>query len=1798
MKIKTSNRLMSVLLAIVILVTSLSVGLSAFAIGDPYKDLIDALSKDGVKKASWGYVSGKDGNYFTEISDPTGDIEEAVKAFWKVAKKELPEHTGDSSDKTGYRNVTRNVKRTAKGLSDAVLDKLKAEPYNLSGDEYRNAEKALKAFSGAMYGTNDTYSRNGYPDSPGERNYGIKVIKNLKTVLLAENKNIEKLPETVTVAQTYMFEHAVGKYEEMSGRTNYYYTYNYLKEDGMKVVDVEGGKDEIAALKAFGSHFNKDLLKKDISGLPHNEVEKLVAENQKAVDSLGDLWGQEEIINHFFGSKDEIENFIVKVSKELDVKTTEKVAAEIKELMKKNPVGMDLENLTVLLNDVATLKAKFDACSKESKKAALKNVGLTEDEISSFIIKVNEEKEVIELKGFRKTVDEAINGFVIEGAERQAILDKIAVVTEQLSMITARTVPAIERVFPEGTEYIAEFLKAAEKEIGYLDLSEKALLDYFVYFNEDLLNTDLKTLSTNELIDERLKEGRAKLDEINKYDEDTVKRVFGEKYDQINAYFESIYTILTDRITRQGNEVFGHYKTYNKITLHNHNEVEKAIGNLETQIYDIVEDRLSPEFKENYAKVASMAEELKHYNDTFGVEGYIKTKMSYPVRDAMHSDMVRTEDEAYKVTNESLNAVVSQLNNVMSDEKLPLVMGLNGALSEFIRKTVREKAYNDDTVNKLVSFLYSTVVGIVEPMEMDAVVIKLTGKDAIRELNNFGIGLYPEYLATKINGEKYPEVKAALEAAGQDWSKYDKTAKWNVTDRESFIAAVCNAMNGLSPMLRVALGNQNLTGNILVASLNITHMDLYDKAVLPLLESFEIEGLMSTEEFNKLETAEQMMSAILNPVFNWADKLIDAPFTGLIDLLPKMAYIFDHDMITAVLKNTKVDVKVKAIITIDALSIIGVKDKSLYGVLNHFAPELDLSFLGDMNELVKLGLKLALPEANIVLPTIKQSALAGHGEIVPGVPSLTSKGTRYQLVTDKGDTLLAVLRYVIPLLADSDLVNAVLNIAGDLLGQPIELPDNVKKIIRNIGMNTDNVICAIVELFVPQEYKSSEINFLGKENPGQPINTVNYSFDWSQRKADYLDRNLAEYVDNLVRVLGGTNAPSLSHVIKSFIKNDVYTNDTVTSIVLFVKEQLKKIDYDLKPMMKAIGIDPTLWTEVEKGYQWGFEDGDKEGFEKALTKALSPFGPYLATIFAGEDTVVLSTARLHGYNGYTNGMVPLFEAIGCNPDDILTLEEYKAAVKADNSKAVELLLVPVFNLLERIYNNPVDELLDIAPNVIYFANSGGFNAAVKNSAQAMLTLLDIARPIMDINIDLDINVFTLMDKIISMIKIDGKPLGIKLPFLSHPQDLIVGNVVPYESKSGKTLYRIENPVEADFITVMMRTVIETAFYEDNITAITNLIADRSSLTAQQTGQLSQILNTLTGLYKQVNGVDKTLNAIYILFRGSGVAMDTSVAAISGFNRRWSAVFEKFYNSGDPTLVALAEKADETLSFLSLGIVNSKGIGSAGLISIGQKAYSFFTGRVGSVYIDKTEAELLEGDDMSLKASVYPIHAKNKNVIWQSNNPDVADVENGVVTAKRAGKATITATTEDGNLTVSCVVTVKADKAFLEETLRAMNGVSLEGVSAEKAEAFKNALNDATDVSRDPVATKTDVDKTLEVLLAAFKNLHEDYKEIESVKITSDISGEASHIKVNVKWYGLYSNKSVQLKTNILPENAAVKRIEWSADGSISVDENGLCTPNNFGGFGKRSGNVTVTAYDYDGNVYTDTVKVTFQRFGR
>ena len=107
--------------------------------------------------------------------------------------------------------------------------------------------------------------------------------------------------------------------------------------------------------------------------------------------------------------------------------------------------------------------------------------------------------------------------------------------------------------------------------------------------------------------------------------------------------------------------------------------------------------------------------------------------------------------------------------------------------------------------------------------------------------------------------------------------------------------------------------------------------------------------------------------------------------------------------------------------------------------------------------------------------------------------------------------------------------------------------------------------------------------------------------------------------------------------------------------------------------------------------------------------------------------------------------------------------------------------------------------------------------------------------------------------------------------------------------------------------------------------------------------------------------------------------------------------------------------------------------------------------VKGVSINNKVIEMMEGEVVTLIATINPSNASNKNVYWTSSDQSVATVDNtGKVTALKAGSATITVTTEDGGKTATCKLTVNA-KVY------PVTGVTLDKTSVELTEGDVTVL---------------------------------------------------------------------------------------------------------------------------------------------
>lgn len=1836
---KTSKKALSLLLALVMLLTSLSVGFTAFsASADQYQALADALQLEGVQNASWPSSTGS----YTITMEGSEDVETLAEAFWTVASDVAQNHMVK-----GQRNDTN----TLLGVKNEILQTLQ-NSYGVAGDLLATANLAFSVFTAFQNGDEDESGTFSAPSSPQARTYVFHLVRSTLTDQLLTYSSVADVPDTLYRGITYSYFH-----DGQNGGSFFNYWRNLVLQSCSRE-ETDADTETPAALKAFDSWWNANK-DKDLESLSGDEITAIVTEAQAQVDTMtaAGLWS-DTVMDHFFDFE-EVKTFINNAQTLEDLVHAREYVAQIEEAMTNTPAEMDHDSLTALYSELNSLKSSLQQYTTDAQNQALEEVGLTWDEVNAYIASVNEEIEVDNLEGYKADVDAVIATVPdLAAATDDALVAALAQAQEQWALISACTQDAIDRVFTDGTAYVTEFIQNVQVEMDARALAGD-VAGFGAYFATKL-TTDLTTLDTDTLLTWRT-DDNAQFTAMQQYQQAAIDRVYGEGYyARIEAYIASIDSTLQARVEAQIDAAVDNYQEYGSITILNYKDVQAAIGGVETAIIDAV--GLTDEYQAKYDTFSAIMDEYNEFVNSNGASGWMdEPDVDYPTRETpMAGDMARTADEAYEVTPEKLETVIASLDGLMQNQDLSDLLGLDQVISELIKAAISDNLYTDQMVNTLVTTIYGLISDLPSmlPDDMSWVetVLGLLGYDSLLDvIYAVGIAVTPAQLASFLDESLYPEAEAALIAAGASWDNYDMTTTWHVTDKASFVQAVSYALCGIQDVLKAALTNQSWDTSIepisgTEAVLHIDAMNLYDEAIVPLLELLGCENLTPASTYNTYRYSQDLLPAILNPLLDWVDALADQPVSYVLDLLPKLAYIMEFDMITAKLQNITISGTLKittlwGLVTAYTLDIgqtitNALGSNNLYGILTSALTEIngtavDWGMLSDINKLLDFVFALVAPEANLVLPTIDQAYLASLGTMNKDVASAGTRGTRNEYVTDKPAALMFLLRYVLSMVGDSQFMDALFALIGQMTGSEIAISDDIMSIITGLGENPDGVICALTELFVPYDdenggYDSKELQYLKSDKVpvynedgtiatdeegneiwvNQSINEVTYSEDWTKEQAQFITDNLTDFINNMMIILGGADMPTLDQMIQSFIYDQFYTNETINSVIALVMDQIASIGIDTETLVSLVntlvGVDLQPWVDAYNtpNYDWGVLPGDPVTFKEGLKDALSPFAPILATLMSGEkDLTILGTVTMKSYPGYQNGIIPILEALGC--EDIVSAADFAVLCQGgeENYEAIiGAIIDPLLGLVDRVANDPVNTLLDILPNALYFISCGNLQIAVENALQSAFVLLDTIRPIYNLSFDLNLDLQSIVLDLLANLEVNGQKLNLKIPFLSDFTQLCVGTVAEYESASGKTAYKLVDVDRADFVTVLMRNIVDLIFYQDNINAIVDLVGSYANMSDESKATLAEILGTFAEMYKEDNGVDKILNAVYVIYKGVYDAGEGAISGLGDLNDRWSAVFEMLYNSGNPVLEELAKTADKLLDWLTFGFITGEGIGTAGLIDFFDRLSAFFTGRVTDVSISQTEADMYQGTNMTLSLSFKPVTVKNTNAAWTTSDPSIATVENGVVTAVGPGDAEITATTEDGGLVVSCVVRVRADKTALNEAIAFVESTEL---TEEQAAAIETTLNAAKYVQGRELATQDDVDSVTKALLDALKSLDLGGS-IESVVITQNGEAVGQVVYQQVKWYNRWNSTPVELGIQI-NEGANVRSITWSyanwsvddPEADIEAAEDGMTAliraKNSV--VGAHSCWIQVTVEDVYGNkVTSDPVKVRFYNY--
>ena len=248
--------------------------------------------------------------------------------------------------------------------------------------------------------------------------------------------------------------------------------------------------------------------------------------------------------------------------------------------------------------------------------------------------------------------------------------------------------------------------------------------------------------------------------------------------------------------------------------------------------------------------------------------------------------------------------------------------------------------------------------------------------------------------------------------------------------------------------------------------------------------------------------------------------------------------------------------------------------------------------------------------------------------------------------------------------------------------------------------------------------------------------------------------------------------------------------------------------------------------------------------------------------------------------------------------------------------------------------------------------------------------------------------------------------------------------------------------------------------------------------------------------------------------------------------------------------------------------------------------------VKGIALDKTTLTLKAGQTETLVATITPSDAANQEVIWESDDNEIAVVKNGVVTAMSVGEATITVTTMDGDFTATCVVTVEPTPV----TSIVLDQTELTLLVDETATLVATILpEDATDKSVTWASDNEDVATVVDGIVTAVAagtatitvtTVDGNLTATCEVTVVTPVVAVTS-VTLDLTELTLTVPETAILVATVLPEDATDKSVTWASDNEdVATVVDGVVTA-------VAAGTATITVTTVDGNL-TATCAVTVQ----
>jgi hypothetical protein len=679
--------------------------------------------------------------------------------------------------------------------------------------------------------------------------------------------------------------------------------------------------------------------------------------------------------------------------------------------------------------------------------------------------------------------------------------------------------------------------------------------------------------------------------------------------------------------------------------------------------------------------------------------------------------------------------------------------------------------------------------------------------------------------------------------------------------------------------------------------LNLYGSNAYESAIIPLLDVLQVDNseIRSFDQYVKdcKKAKDNVLLDVINPLVSFIDKVLEAPFDTLTGVLPNLAYFLDNNgvgqlldnllsPVTAFLKDAKkegldVDKIVKAIagkdlgeLLTDLIKIDGVELKL----------ELcDLTNSLNIQDIVLPLINSLIKDYGIKLPKFTWATIASHGKEVVSTSKAENSVGKFQnkeIIADKGEVLVAVLRYVADTLIKNS--SAIKKLLTGI--DAIKKNDTIKTII-DIVFNTistadkDDIVRALF-YFLVGEPTNAFWNYVDYQ-------TGEFDFSYPESVDTEFLKDLPPMLDGLIGGLVDLNGligeKLFTDEIVSKAAKGIYgavegvkINDSTNLTELLA---MTKIDFSTEHVAKLLTDErygqsyagpasviknAGSWSKVSEGsLHWGVTDRDS--FFHALAAVLRPMYGVLDVLLNDAYLGLFNIVRIPGSNGYTSTIVPLMEAFSMY--NIKTQYQYRQDIEEEYDAILLDIINPIWDKVEDILNAPLQTVFAMLPNLALFIGNDGLPQLLDNLLTPVSALLDAIKPILDLNellpalfdalnVDLnsllgkvgirnlkldlyDINatlkpvlggdaIIPLVNNILPLIKIKGAPLGLKLNDITWLQLASHGEKYVSASQAatyGPRVYVVGDSAET--LIAVLRYLIDTVNAGDNFQKVSDLV---------------------------------------------------------------------------------------------------------------------------------------------------------------------------------------------------------------------------------------------------------------------------------------------------------------------------------------------------------------------------------------